>query len=426
MADLTNIKPGVKYNIMVEAPEPPKNQTTNTGGYHAGTSGPPPGTPPQFWQISYVGIEPPIVRMYEEEPIEQIPASFPPAYQNSNNEGVEGLLTGRKCGNCIFFEAESGNCSKWNAVARDYYWCATWKTMEPIQALPNYFTQFIDQTPQGVTEHELYNFFIENLKDPNTQEPNLSNLLTPLNGLFSAHGAYLYGDALRRMVDSGNAFDFDNAPLDFFFTNQENFLNAIEFMNDGSLIEFDTPIEQHDSVHQHMCTYTLSKKANSTLPMGYPQTLKINLHGTYIGAAKNIISQLDFANAKIAYTPSNQYFGHRLVLLDNRFVLNEQKGKLVIDIIKPSIRERLLKFLNDNSKAYFLSASASAKFIQWVADRSFTSEKWQELYNYILTKRVLSSSDQNLLTLIENTLGEQLIDEPSYTQIPLYTTVGVE
>ena len=32
---------------------------------------------------------------------------------------------------------------------------------------------------------------------------------------------------------------------------------------------------------------------------------------------------------------------------------------------------------------------------------------------------VLSSTDQQLLTLIENTLGEELIDNPSYTEIPL-------
>ena len=120
--------------------------------------------------------------MYEEPPIEPIPASFPPAYQNSNNEGVEGLLTGRKCGNCVFFEAETGNCSRWNAIARNYYWCVAWKTMEPVVAQPNQFTPFIDETTDS--EDQLYNFFLENVKDPNTQEPNLSNLLTPLDGLF--------------------------------------------------------------------------------------------------------------------------------------------------------------------------------------------------------------------------------------------------
>ena len=393
MAELTKIKPGVKYNIMVDDPTPGKS-----------------------YEISYVGQVPPPNPYYEEPPEELIPTSFPPAYQNSNNEGVEGLLTGRKCGNCTFFEAESGNCSRWNAIARNYYWCAAWKTMEPVIAQPNQFTPFINQTTDS--ENELYNFFLENVKDPNTQEPNLSNLLTALDGLFSTYGAYIYGDALRRMVESGNAYDFDNVPLNFFFTTQEDFLNAIEFINNGGLVEFDTPTEQYDSVQQHLCTYTLSKKSNSTLPMDYPQSLTINLHGSFVGEPINILSQVDFVNGKIAYNP--QYTADdRHVLLDSRFVLNEQRGTVQIDLLKPSVRERMLKFLNDNSKPYFLTNSAAARFKQWVADRSFTSETWQELYNYLMTIAVLSSTDQQLLTLIENTLGEELIDNPSYTEIPL-------
>ena len=390
MAELTKIKPGVKYNIMVDTP---------SGG-------------PNYYEVSYVGEPLPPNPYYEEEPVELIPTSFPPAYQNSNNEGVEGLLTGRKCGNCTFFEAESGNCSKWNAIARNYYWCASWDTMEPVIAQPNAFTQYIDQAI-GYSSAPLYNFFLDNVKDPNTQEPNLSNFLSPLNGLFSTYDAYIYGDALRRMVDSGNAYDFDNVPLNFFFTKQQDFLNAIEFINDGGLHEFDIPIDQHDSIQQHLVTYTLSKKTSSTLPTAYPQSLTINLHGSFVGEPINILSQVDFVNGKIAYNPS------RHVLLDSRFVLNEQRGTVQIDLLKPSVRERLLKFLNDNSKPYFLTNSAAARFKQWVADRSFTSETWQELYNYLMTIAVLSSADQQLLTLIENTLGEELIDNPSYTEIPL-------
>ena len=100
-------------------------------------------------------------------------------------------------------------------------------------------------------------------------------------------------------------------------------------------------------------------------------------------------------------------------------MLNENRGSVQIDLLKPSVRERILKFLNDNSKPYYLTNTAAAKFKQWVADRSFTSETWQELYNYLLTLNILSSTNQQLLTLIENTLGEELIDNPSYTEIPL-------
>ena len=117
---LTKIKPGVKYNIMVDATEVTIQ-----------------------YRLSYQGTPTPPAIYYEDPPIERIPASFPDEYQNSNNPEI---LTGRKCGNCIFFEAESGNCSKWNAIARDYYWCPSWDTMEPVIAQPNMFTPLINQT----------------------------------------------------------------------------------------------------------------------------------------------------------------------------------------------------------------------------------------------------------------------------------------
>ena len=138
---LTKIKPGVTYNIMVDVPD---------GTY--------------LYTVTYQGEPTPPAIYYEDPPIEPIPASLPPAYQNSNNEGVEGVLTGRKCGNCKFFEAESGNCSKWNAIARSYYWCAAWEAMEPVIAQPNAFTQYIDQSSATLDdtipiEGDLYNFF---------------------------------------------------------------------------------------------------------------------------------------------------------------------------------------------------------------------------------------------------------------------------
>ena len=41
----------------------------------------------------------------------------------------------------------------------------------------------------------------------------------------------------------------------------------------------------------------------------------------------------------------------------------------------------------------------------------------------MLTVDRLSSDDQQLITLIQNTLGEVLIDNPSTTEIPLVTKV---
>ena len=72
---------------------------------------------------------------------------------------MELLKDGRRCGNCIFYDSEVGNCSKWNALVRLNYWCAAWQTMAPIIAEPNQFTQNIEQ------DGEIYDYFLENVKE---------------------------------------------------------------------------------------------------------------------------------------------------------------------------------------------------------------------------------------------------------------------
>ena len=392
---LTEISENFNYNIMVDDPNDIKNK---------------------FWEISYIGLDDPdkvSEWMYEDPPIERIPASFPDAYQNSNNPDIP---TGRKCGNCIFFDVESHNCSKWNALARDYYWCASWQTMAPVIAQPNKFTEFIDETIDP--ENELYNYFLQTVKDPISQEPNLSNFLTAFDSLFSTYSGYLYGDGLRRIVDSTNAFDFDDAPLTFFFSQQDDFLLAIDFINEGGLSEFDIPAEQYDSIQQHMCSYTLSKKATSSLPSNFPQITTIVLHGSYFGEPINILSQLDFTNGKIAYNPKHDG-DIKHILLDNRYSSIETRGVVHIDILKDSVRERLLKFLADNSKPYKLDGLSSFKFLQWVADRSYNSETMQALFQYLQTINKISSDDEQLIELISNSLGEQLVDDPVTLQLPM-------
>ena len=171
-----------------------------------------------------------------------------------------------------------------------------------------------------------------------------------------------------------------------------------------------------------LVTYTLTKKSTSTLPSNYPQTITINLHGQYYGEPKNILSQLDLVNAKIAYNPQITVDNHR-ILKDNRYDTLEKNGVLHIDIVKQSIRERILKFLVDNSKVYKLDGSSSYSFIQWVADRSAFTESLQALYQLLLTIPAISSDNQELLDSMENSLSEQLFDEPSNTLVPLTTQV---
>ena len=219
------------------------------------------------------------------------------------------------------------------------------------------------------------------------------------------------------MLESNNAFDFDSAPLDLFFTTQNKFLNAIEFINDGGLVEFNTPIDQNDSIQQHLATYQLTKKTNSTLPENYPQTITLTLHGSYYGEPKNILSQLDFTNAKIAINPKVNGLKH--ILVDSRYPKTEINGIVHIDILRDSVRERILKFFGENDKFYKLDGQSCFKFVQWVADRSYNSESMQELYNVLLSKETINSNDQNLKQKIENTLGEELVDNPVSTQLPI-------
>ena len=371
----------------------------------------------QAYQITFMGLENPdevSAYMYDDPPIVPIPASLPESYQNSANEGVELLKDGRRCGNCIFYDPEVSVCNKWNAEVRQNYWCLSWQTMAPVIAEPNEFTQFIEE------DGDIYNYLIDNIKDPQTEEPNLANFLSPLNDLFTIYGAYVYGDYLRRVVDSGNALDFDGIPINLFFTTQDGFLNAIDFINNSNLGQFNDPPEEYDSIQQSLVTYTLTKKSTSTLPSNYPQTITINLHGQYYGEPINILSQLDLVNAKIAYNPQLTANSHH-ILKDNRFVDLETNGQLHIDIVKQSIRERVLKFLVDNSKPYMLDGASAYKFTQWVADRSAFTETMQSLYQVILNSMFISSTNQELLDAIELSLSEQLFDDPSTTIVPLVT-----
>ena len=373
------------------------------------------GVPGQVYPITYMGLENPdevSQYMYDDPPIVPIPASLPESYQNSANEDVEELKDGRRCGNCVLYDPEVSVCNKWNAEVRQNYWCLSWDTMEPVIAQSNEFTDYI------VEDGDIYNYFLENVKDPTTQEPNLSNFLSPLNPLFAIYGAYIYGDYLRRIVDSGDAFDYDGIPINFFFTTQDGFLNAIDFINNANLTQFNDPPEVYDSIQQALCTYTLTKKSTSTLPSNYPQAITINLHGQYYGEPKNILSQLDLTNAKIAYNPQLSADNHH-ILKDDRFDFLETNGLINIDIVKQSIRERLLKFLVDNSKTYILNGTSSYNFLQWVANRSAFTETMQSLYQYLLTISSISSDDQDLLDTIELSLSEQLFDNPSETEFNL-------
>ena len=126
----------------------------------------------------------------------------------------------------------------------------------------------------------------------------------------------------------------------------------------------------------------------------------------------------NLTNAKIAYNPQLSVDSHH-ILKDNRFDLLQNAGSLNIDIVKQSVRERVLKFLVDNFKTYALNGQSSVKFIQWVANRSAFTETMQNLYQVLLSTSPISSDNQDILDAIQLSLSEQLFNEPSETEIPL-------
>ena len=79
----------------------------------------------------------------------------------------------------------------------------------------------------------------------------------------------------------------------------------------------------------------------------------------------------------------------------------------------------MLKYFDENSKPYKLDGLSSFKFLQWVADRSYNSETMQTLFQYLQTINKISSDDEQLIQLISNSLGEQLVDDPVTVQLPM-------
>ncbi len=63
---------------------------------------------------------------------ETIPASLPPAYQDSANPDVP---QGQNCANCEYWKGTESYCTKFDAPVRALYWCAKWDSKEDINDL---------------------------------------------------------------------------------------------------------------------------------------------------------------------------------------------------------------------------------------------------------------------------------------------------
>ena len=394
-----------------------------------------------YYDVTYKGLEPPFIpRRYETLPFEEVPASLPNAYQNRYQnewspefENVD-IPENQFCATCKFYEPDGSYCNKWNAKVRLAYWCAAWGQLEYPEAPSNQFTQFLRtrDASNASTNIPLYNFFHDRVKFPADDmtyppelhnEPNLNNFLAPLDSLFANYGAVLIGDYLRRVIDSGNAFDYGDSDLDLIFPTPGLFIQAIEFINGGGLNANFSKDISHDLRVQAKASYLLTRRSSSNLEPYYPNQLRINLLGRWFGSVTNVISQLLFTNTKYAYTPKFNNQSTHAVWFDVRTTPLRVKGEFNIDILKQSTMDRFLKLANDPTREVKLNQESSFKFLSWIARRAPYHPEIQELYNIMLNAEEYSVNNQEFISALNNCLNLELPDEPEPANMPLNSNI---
>ena len=388
-----------------------------------------------YYDVTYRGLEPPFTpRRYETQPFEEVPASLPDAYQNRYiNEWEEfediDIPTTQFCATCNFYEPDGSYCNKWNAQVRLNYWCASWQQLIYPEAQSNEFTQFLRQKDASNAHNNMsvYNFFHDRVKFPATPpypqelhgEPNLNNFLAPFNALFSTYGAVLVGDYLRRVVDSGNAYDYDDSDLEFIFPTPGLLLSAIDFINNDGLRNFGREGSPKDLVVQAKTRYTLILESGTELGNYYPNQVKISLLGSWFGEVKNVISQMLFTNVKYAYTPKFNNTSSHSVWFDVRTTPLRGNGVFNIDILKQNLMERFIKLANDPTQEKKLNRGSSFNFLSWVAARAPHHWRMQELYNVMLNSDEFSVDNEAFMAALNNCLHIQFPDDPEPANMPL-------
>ena len=220
----------------------------------------------------------------------------------------------------------------------------------------NEFTEFI-------TTKE-YNWLVERVENVSTFLSTFSNMMNSFNG-------YIAGGYLRRVIQSGDAFQFQNADLDFLFQTSDAFLGAVTFVNQGNLTQFNQPDVQEISDDKVLYSWDLISNT-SNIP-----NIKLQLIRKESDSIENILSNFDFTNAKIA-TNLNQ------VIIDSRWENFESNRIVNIDILKPPVLLRLLKYLHSEGEPFKLNGSSAFKFLTWVGPRVSYSPYMQQLYDVLL------------------------------------------
>ena len=233
-------------------------------------------------------------------------------------------------------------------------------------ASPNEFTEFI-------TTKE-YNWLVERVVNVSTFLSTFSNMMNSFNG-------YIAGGYLRRVIQSGDAFQFQNADLDFWFPTSDDLFGAVNFVNQGNLTQFNQPDVQEISVDKVLYSWDLISNTS-----GFPN-IKLQLISRLVGDISDIISLFDFTNIKIA-TNLNQ------VVIDSRWEGFENDRFVNVDIANNGILRRLIKhLLTETGQPFILNGSSALKFLSWVGS----------VVNYSETNNVTLTHMQALYDVLLNT-----------------------
>jgi sulfur carrier protein ThiS len=254
----------------------------------------------------------------------------------------------------------------------------------------NEFAEFIVTKP--------YTWLVERV-------PNITNFLTVFSNLINNYNGAIGGGYLRRVVQSGDALQFQNADIDFWFPSADNLFGAVNFINQGHLVEFYQPELQEIQQDKFLYSWNLVPKT-SEIP-----NVKLQIISRLVGSIENILSQFDITNAKIA-TNLNQ------VVVDSRWEGFESNKFVNIDMLKPPVLWRLLKYLHSEGEPFKLNGSSAFEFLTWVAPRVSYSPYIQQLYDVLLNA---SEVNYDTISFIEPYLNELNLpaDDLSPVNLPL-------
>ena len=264
-------------------------------------------------------------------------------------------------------------------------------------ALSNEFTQFIVMKP--------YTWLVERV-------PNITNFLTVFSNLINNYTGAIGGGYLRRVVQSGDALQFQNADIDFWFPAADNLFGAVNFINQGHLVEFHQPELQEIQQDKFLYSWDLVPKT-SDIP-----NVKLQIISRLVGSIENIMSHFDITNAKIA-TNLNQ------VAVDSRWETFELNKFVNIDTIQPvAIINRLLKYLHSEGEPFKLNGPSAFEFLTWVGPRVSYSPHMQQLYDVLLNASEVNYETISFIEPYLNELNLSTTDDLSSVNLPLNVSLS--